>query len=176
MSVSEGSIDSAIAASSSPDASATVSAGVSAMADTETDRSPLVVASSPLLVSVLIAVTARVKSAPLSAGGVTVSADKVQSDTSTLVLPDVAVKLLVPSLSVAPTGMAPISTVRLSEPSRSDSAVSMSRAIAESSLPEAGAIFSVGASSTATTVIWTTALEKWPAPSETLYLKLSPPE
>src|SRR5688572_12545385 len=153
VSTSAGSIESAMAMSSLPEASATVSAGASATADTETDRSPLIVASSPLLVSVLIAVTARVKSAPLSAGGVMVSADKVQSDTSTLVLPGVAVKLLVPSLSVAPTGIAPIKTVRVSEPSRSDKAVSTSSAIAESSLPEAGSIFSVGASSTATTVI-----------------------
>ncbi len=80
----------------------------------------------------LVAVIDSVKSSALPAGGVMVSAAKVQAEISTLASPGVAVKLLVPSLRVAPTGMAEISTVKFSDPSVSTSAGSMLRAIAVS--------------------------------------------
>src|SRR5882724_7305523 len=168
VSVRDGLTVSAIAVSSLPVASATASAGASATAVTVTGRLAIVVALSPLEISVLVAVTVSVKSASLLAGGVTVRDDRVQPETSTAVLPTVAVKLWVPSVKVAPTGMALIFVVRLSEPSVSTSAELTDSAMAVSSLPVAGATATAGASATAMTVRLTVAVSVPPCPSLTV--------
>ena len=96
-----------------------------------------------------------------------VSEDSVHPVTSTLVLPLVAVKLLRPSLSVAPTGMAPIWTASVSEPSVSVKAGSTASAIALSSSPGRPNL-QVGASATARTAMLTVAFDACPPPSATL--------
>ena len=119
-------------------------------ARTVTARLADVVALSPLAVSVLVAVRVSVKSLASLAGGVTVRAESVQPVMSAVVLPAVAMKLWVPSLSVAPTGIAPTCRARVSEPSVSTSAEPTVSGIAVFSLPVTGAVLSVGASATGT--------------------------
>ncbi len=162
-----GSMARAMAASSSPAAFDTTRAGASETAATETGRFAVVVAVSPLPASVLVAVMVRAKSSPLSAGGVMARVDSAQPETSTLVLPSVAVKLFAPSLRTAPMGMALIRTDKASEPSVSTRAGSIARAIAASSLPDAASVVRLGASAIPATVSLTVALEALPAPSET---------
>ena len=80
-------------------------------------------AASPLAASWLVAVTSRSKLPLYCGGGVITSWKSAQSVTVVLVLPAVAVKLCVPSDSVAPTGICPMVTTEIaSEPSVSDSA------------------------------------------------------
>ena len=110
VSTSAGSMLRAIAVSWSPVTSSMSSVGASATAATVTASSAVLVAMSPFSASMLVAMTVRVKSASLSAGGVMVREDSVQPEMSAVVLPLVAVKLLAPSLRVAPTGMALISS------------------------------------------------------------------
>ena len=149
-SVSADSRLSAIAVSSSPAVGAVIRIGASATGLTTTLRGAVVTAVT--VPSVLVAVTVSVKSASLSAGGVMVSAARSQSETSTVVSPGAAVKLLVPSVSVAPAGIAAISVARLSLASRSVRDEVISSAIALSSSPTAGAVVTTGASATGLTV------------------------
>ena len=135
---------SAIAASWLPVTSSISRVGASAMAATVTATSAVLTARSLFSASMLVAMIVRVKSTSLSAGGVMAREDSVQPVMSAVVLPLVAVKLLVPSLRVAPTGMALISSDRSSDPSVSVSAGSIESAIAASSSPETSATVSVG--------------------------------
>ena len=77
-------------------------------------------------------------------------------------------KLWVPSLSVAPTGMAPTCRARVSEPSVSTSAAPTVSGIAVFTLPVTGAALSVGASATGVTVRLTVAVAVPPWPSSTV--------
>ena len=83
-----------------------VTVGVSASGATVTGSVAVVVAVS--VPSRLVASTVRTKSSSLSAGGVICKPDKNQSTTSTLCSVEVLVKLLLPSVSVAPSGIAEI--------------------------------------------------------------------
>ena len=88
--------------------------------------------------SVVVPRTVSVKSSSRLAGGVMVSALKSQAVISIALSVAVAVKLLVPSLSVAPAGIANTSIVSASLPSASTSATSSVRSMAVSSSPLAG--------------------------------------
>ena len=146
VSVRADAIESAIAVPSAPAALATFTAGASATAATVTSMVPTVLAVSPFAASVAVAVTVSWKLVSAFAGGVMVSAARVQPVIATEVLPTVAVKLLAPSVSVAPTGIAETVRLKLSEPSVSVRADAIESAIAASSSPAASAMFSVGAS------------------------------
>ena len=143
-SVREDAMLSAIGISSLPAAGAVVTTGASATGLMVTSSVSVVTAVS--VPSVLVAVTVSVKSSPLSAGGVMLSAERSQVETSTAVSPGAAVKVLMPSVSVAPSGTAEISVVSASLPSRSVREDSISRPIGVSSLPAAGAVETTGAS------------------------------
>ena len=114
-----------------------MTAGASATGRTDTASCSEVVAVTPS-VSVLVAETVSTKSSSLLSGGVIVSEPKSHPVTSTAVSVVVATKVLTPSLSVAPAGIAEISVVRLSLPSVSTSALLRMRSMAVSSLPLAG--------------------------------------
>ncbi len=81
------------------------------------------VAVEPLAVSVDVACTPSVKSPAV--GEVSEMLVSVQVDTSAVVLPAVAVNVCVPSVSVAPTGIASMVVLSVSEPSVSVSALAI---------------------------------------------------
>ncbi len=140
----------AMGVSSLPEASATATVGASATAVMVTAMMSLVVAVSPLAFSVLVAATVSVKLTSLCSTGVIERLLRFQEAISMDVLPEVAVKLLVPSVRVAPTGIAPTSSeLSASEPSTSTRVAPIAREIGVSSLPEASATARVGASATA---------------------------
>jgi len=113
--------------------------------------------------SVAVAVKVSMKSPSLLLGGVTVKEASVQLVMSTLVWPAVALKECVPSLSVAPTGMALTTRASVSEPSVSTSEVVTLSEMAVSSLPLAGATARLGASATALMVMVKSS-DRWSAP------------
>src|SRR3990172_10497925 len=137
--------------STTPIAAGAATVGASLTGRTSTLRFATLVAVPPPA-SELIARTVRGKSAAPLAGGVTVRAARFHPVISTSWLPAAAVKLLIPSARIAPTGSASSSSESDSEPSVSTSATPMAGAIAVSSLPAAGATASAGASATGSTV------------------------
>ena len=146
MSVSAGEIVSGIAVSSSPVTSVvTVSVGVSATGSTVTSIVSTVEAVS--VPSVDVAVTVRVKSTSLSAGGVTVRPESCAGVSVQMPPP-----WSLPADKLAPAGTPETVTARLSEPSVSVSAEDIVSGIAASSSPVASATVSVGASATGSTV------------------------
>ena len=139
--------------SSSPLAAATARVGASVTALTVTWSWADLEAVLSFSASVLVAVTVRVKSASLLAGGVMVrplscAGVKVQ-------LP---LALRVPAESLAPVGTPAIEIERDSEPSRSLRAGVILRAMAVSSFPLAAVTVRVGVSATAVTVTLRVAL------------------
>ena len=116
---------------------------------TVTDKGAVTVEESPPSVAVAATVSTKLSVDP--AGGVTVRAARFQAETSATVLPAVAVKLLVPSVIWAPTGIADIATARLSEPSVSVRAADRVSAMAVSGGPLAADAVRLGASATAAT-------------------------
>ena len=156
--LSEASVTSAViframALSSRPETSATFSVGASASGSTETAMVPTVEAVSPPSASVEVAVTVRSKSASESLAGVTCKAVRSQPDMSALALPS-PVKVLVPSVSTAPSGTPLMLMDRLSDPSVSVRPDAMSgRSMAVSSVPETDVAdrSSIGVSASAAT-------------------------
>ncbi len=115
---------------------------------TVTSRIAVVVAVSPLAASCEVAATVSWKSVSLSAGGVIVRPAS-WAGVSVHTPPP----WWVPADRAAPAGTPEmVIEVMLSEPSVSASAAPMFSAMAESSLPAAGGVVTVGASATALTV------------------------
>ena len=134
-------ISRAIAVSSPPVTSATVTVGTSATPVTVTSKLAKVVAESPSA-SVEVALTVSVKSASESSGGVTVRPTR-----SAGVNVQVPSRLSVPAESWAPAGTPEtVMSVMLSEPSTSFRATPISKAMAESSALVAATTFTVDAS------------------------------
>src|SRR5436190_1166199 len=151
-SVIEALIDSGMAVSSAPAAVAvTLSTGASGDTVTAIDCAAEVVDSPSA--SLAVAVTERLKSVVLLAAGVTVRLDRVQVWTSTEVLSAVAVKVCVPSLSVAPTGiLLTVMAETVSAPSVIEALIDSGMAV--SSAPAAVAVtLSTGASGDTVTAI-----------------------
>ena len=132
----------AMAESSLPEASETSSVGVSATPSTSTVIEPVEVATSDP--SVEVAVTPR-SNEPLKSSAVVIVKPSSWSELRV----QVPSPLSVPADRVAPSGTPLIVTVRVSELSARPA--SMSRAMAESSLPEASLTSSIGASATPVT-------------------------
>src|ERR1700681_2177364 len=135
---------SAIAEPSSPLAATGATVGASGL--TVTASVAVVVVLRLPSASRVVAATLRVKLA--SFAGVTARLARFQLCTSTEVLPALAVKVWVPSLSTAPTGMALTTTVAraLASPARPLTVVPRLSAIAEPSSPLAATGATVGAS------------------------------